>query len=150
MSIDSGSSVFPTMWPRGSRAASPSRTARPCSATHPVRPWPTGMRRLSSGGVGVAEEGPFERERLAHGGRVVDPVDPDRVVLGQALGLGDDGPGDGLLVAQLVEPPGELRRSSVSRSASVRRDAARRAPPMAVAIWSPNARARARSSAVHS
>ena len=53
-------------------------------------------RRLSSRRRGRAEERALEGERLAHAGRVVDPVDPDRVVLGQALGLGHDGRGDRL------------------------------------------------------
>ena len=57
----------------------------------------------------AAEHGPLERQGLAHAGLVIDPIDPDRVVLGQPLGLSDDGPGDGLEVIELAEAAGELR-----------------------------------------
>ena len=54
-------------------------------------------------------EGAVEGDRLAHPGLVVHEVDPDRVVVDQPSGLGDDRPGDAVRVLEPVQPAGQLR-----------------------------------------
>ena len=72
-------------------------------------------------GVGVAQERALEGDRLAHPGRVVDAVDPDRVVIDQAAGLTDDGRRDALDVMDPVEADGQLRDRGEPLGEGVRR-----------------------------
>ena len=81
---------------------------------------------------------------------MVHAVDADRVVDDEAARLADDRAGDALEVLEVAEAPGELgdRGQAVGEGCAPSRRAG--ALPMAVAMWSPKARASARSSAVQS
>ena len=108
-SIDSGPRSTRTISVRGSLpgVAQPDRLA--------VRRDPAGQpacrsatRRAAGSGLRRAHEHALEGDRLAHPGLVVDPVDPDRVVVDQRRGLGDDRLGDAVDVLEPVQPAGQL------------------------------------------
>ena len=84
--------------------------------------------------VRAAQERALERDRLARPLGVVHAIDADRVVVDQAAGLADEGPGDAVEVLEMAQPTSQLGDGGRAGSASVRPELASRALPMAVAM----------------
>ena len=80
------------------------------AATHPVRPSPIGIRRLAGSGRSVPRKVPWNAIGSQTPVLVIDAIDADRVVVDDAAGLVDDGPGDavGVLLVRLRRT-GQLR-----------------------------------------